>query len=332
MTARPDARAPAGTPRVLFLGTPAFALPSLHALVHATNLVAAVTQPDRPAGRGRPLAAPPVATAGRDLGLRLLQPERLKSGAVLEELSALRPDLLVTVAYGRIVPRALLDLPPLGAINLHPSLLPLYRGASPIQAAIADGASTTGVTIAYMTEDLDAGDIVLQREVSIRPEETAGELEARLAAEGATLLVEAVRLIARGEAPRRPQDHARATYVGRLTKADGALVWSRPARELVNLVRAMNPWPSAYAAWRGRSLKVWRARVGEDLGPPGQVLETGENGITVAAGKGAVILVEVQLEGGRRMSAGDFLRGHPLRTGELLEDGRTAAPVPGVIK
>ncbi len=332
MTDISTTRAPADGPRVLFLGTPAFALPSLHALAHATTVVAAITQPDRPAGRGRPLASPPVATAARQLGIHLLQPERLKSAAVLEEVSDLRPDLLVTVAYGRIVPRALLELPALGAINLHPSLLPLYRGASPIQAAIAAGDSMTGVTIAYMTEELDAGDIVLQRKVPIRPEETAGELEARLAAEGASLLVEAVGLIARGEASRRPQDHARATYVGRLTKADGALMWSQPARELVNRVRAMNPWPSAYALWRGRVLKIWRARVIEGRGNPGQVLEAGEKGITVASGEGAVILTEVQWEGGRRMSAGEFLRGHPLRPGELLENGQAAAPLPEVIK
>ncbi|MGQ0548055.1 MAG: methionyl-tRNA formyltransferase [Armatimonadota bacterium] len=315
------------------MGTPAFALPSLHALARATTVVAVVTQPDRPAGRGRPLVSPPAATAARELGLRLLQPERLRTASVLEELSPLRPDLLVTVAYGRIVPRALLDLPPLGAVNLHPSLLPLYRGASPIRAAIADGATTTGVTIAYMTEELDAGDIVLQREVSIAPEETAGELEARLAAEGTALLVDAVRLIALGDAPRRPQDHAKATYVGRLTKADGALVWSRSARELVNLIRAMNPWPSAYAGWRGRVLKVWRARVGEGSGPPGEVLEAGDQGITVAAGDGAVVLVEVQLEGGRRMPAGAFLRGHLLRPGEHLDDGTAAAaPASGVVE
>ncbi|MGH2403434.1 MAG: methionyl-tRNA formyltransferase, partial [bacterium] len=256
-----------------------------------------------------------------------------RSPAALNEMAALRPDLLVTVAYGRIVPRALLDLPPLGAINLHPSLLPRYRGASPIQAAIADGATTTGVTIAYMTEELDAGDIVLQREVSIALEETAGELEARLAAAGAALLVEAVRLIALGQAPRRPQDHAQATYVGRLTKADGALVWSRPARDLVNLVRAMNPWPCAYATWRGRVLKVWRARGGEGAGSPGQVLAAGEDGIAVAAGEGATVLTEVQLEGGRRMPAGAFLRGHPLRPGDRLEDGAaTAAPASEMIE
>lgn len=332
MTDTSNAPARADGPRVLFLGTPAFALPSLRALAGATRVVAAITQPDRPAGRGRPMAAPPVASAARELGIHLLQPEKLRNAAVLEEVSALRPDLLVTVAYGRIVPRALLELPALDAINLHPSLLPLYRGASPIQAAIAAGDLNTGVTVAYMTEELDAGDIVLQREIPIHAEETAGELEARLAVEGATLLVEAVRLIVRGEASRRPQDHARATHVGRLKKADGALVWSRPARELVNRVRAMNPWPSAYALWRGRGLKIWRARVIEGTGNPGQVLEAGEGGIAVASGEGAVLLTEVQWEGGRRMSAGEFLRGHPLRQGDFLENGQAAAPLPGVIK
>ncbi len=332
MTSGPASRVSPHGPRVLFLGTPAFALPSLRALAEAATVVAVVTQPDRPAGRGRRPLPPPVAAAARDLGVRLLQPERLRAAAVLDELTALQPDVLATVAYGRIVPRALLDLPPLGAINLHPSLLPLYRGASPIQAAIADGASTTGISIAHMTDDLDAGDIVLQREVPIGPAETAGELEARLASDGAALLVEAVRLVARGDAPRRPQDHTRATYVGRLTKADGALAWSRPARDLVNLIRAMNPWPSAYATWRGAVLKVWRARPKDGEGPPGEVLEAGDDGITVAAGQGAVTLEEVQLEGGRRMAAGAFLRGHPLRAGDRLENGAPLRPAPGMIE
>jgi len=326
----PDATPAAGV-RVLFLGTPVFALPSLQAVAQAAKVVAVVTQPDRPAGRGRRVLSPPVAVEARELGLPLLQPDRIRTPATMEELAALRPDLLVTVAYGRIIPRALLDLPPLGAINLHPSLLPAYRGASPIQRAIADGNTTTGITIAHMTDDLDAGDIILQREVPIHPDETAGDLEARLAREGAALLVEAVRLIVRGEAPRHSQDHTRATYVGRLKKEDGALEWSRPARELVNLIRAMNPWPSAYTTWRGRTLKVWRARPGQGSGLPGEMLAADQEGMTVAAGEGAVVLQEVQLEGGRRMSAEAFFIGHPVRPGERLggTSGQAARHAPG---
>ncbi|MDI6772872.1 MAG: methionyl-tRNA formyltransferase [bacterium] len=304
--------------RVVFLGTPAFALPSLYAIAQATTVVGVVTQPDRPSGRGRAQVAPPVAVAARELGLRLLQPESLKSAESLAELTALRPDLLVTVAYGRLVPGAVLALPPMGCINLHPSLLPEYRGASPIQRAIADGTASTGVTVMHLAEELDAGDIILQRRVAIGPEETAGELEARLALEGAVLLLEAVGRIARGEAQRRAQDHARTTYAGKLSKADGAIQWTRPAQVLVNLVRAMNPWPCAYTTWRGGVLKVWQARLADGQGPPGQVLEAGEAGITVAAGEGAVALVEVQPEGGRRMSAAAFARGHRMAAGDRL--------------
>jgi methionyl-tRNA formyltransferase len=304
------------TRRVIFLGTPAFAVPSLRALAASTSLVAVITRPDRPAGRGRKLTPPPVAVAARKLGLPVLQPERLRDPAVLVDLGALRPDLLVTVAYGRLIPQAVLALPPLGGINLHPSLLPAYRGASPIAAAIRDGATVTGVTIMYLASELDAGDIILQREVPIRPDESAGELEDRLAHEGAALLAEAVRLIARGEAPRRPQDHAKATYAGKITKEDGKIHWNLPAHDIVNLVRAMNPWPSAYTVWRGSLLKVWRALLGEGSGPPGEVLVANEDGITVACGTGTVVLVEVQPEGGRRMTAGEFIRGHRVRPGD----------------
>jgi methionyl-tRNA formyltransferase len=255
--------------------------------------------------------------------LPVLQPESLRAPSTLDALAALRPELLVTVAYGRIIPPAVLALPPRGCINLHPSLLPAYRGASPIQRAIADGAPTTGVTIMYQTEELDAGDIICQHEVPIGPEETAGELEARLAVVGATLLVEAVHLIARDAAPRRPQDHSRATYAGRLTKGDGLLKWTRPARGLANHVRAVNPWPGAYTTWRGGLLKVWRARAA-DLpatpirAGPGLVLSADASGIAVATGDGTLVLLEVQPEGARQMRAADFLRGYRLEPGEVL--------------
>ena len=314
--------------RVIFLGTPEFALPSLHTLAGATTIAAVVTRPDRPAGRGRVLSAPPVAVVARAMGFAVLQPESLRAASTLETMRGLHPDLLVTVAYGRIIPPPVLALPPRGCINLHPSLLPAYRGASPIQRAIADGATTTGVTIMYQTEELDAGDIILQREVGIGPEETAGELEARLAEDGAALLAEAVRLIAAGAAPRRPQDRTQATYAARLTKQDGVLRWGRPARDLVNQVRAMTPRPGAYTLWREGVLKVWRARaadapdrsaaVAKPAGLPGQVLAADASGITIAAGSGALVLLEVQPEGGRRLRAADFLRGRRLEPGEQL--------------
>jgi methionyl-tRNA formyltransferase len=304
--------------RVVFLGTPEFAVPSLRALAAASTIIAVVTQPDRPAGRGRRLTAPPVAKAARARGLVVMQPESLRAAPVQADLRALQPDLLVVVAYGRIIPPAVLALPRLGGINAHPSLLPAYRGASPIPAVIAAGEAVTGVTIMYLSDELDAGDIILQRETGIGPEETAGELEARLAGLGAELLVEAVELLARGAAPRIPQDHARATYVGKVSKADGKIDWNRPAGDLVNQVRAMNPWPCAYTTWRGGTLRVWRARVGTGQGSPGEVLDAGRAGITVAADEGAVVLLEVQAEGGRRLRAGEFLRGHPMQAGERV--------------
>jgi methionyl-tRNA formyltransferase len=249
----------------------------------------------------------------------------LKDPAVVAALEAHHPDLLVTVAYGRIIPPAVIALPRLGCINVHPSMLPLYRGASPIQRAVADGATTTGVTILYLTEDLDAGDIILQREVAVGADETAGALETRLAQVSAELLREAIGLIARGIAPRIPQDYARATYVGRQTKEDGLIDWNRPAREIVNIIRAMDPWPSAYTTWRGTLLKVWRARAGEGTGVPGEVLAAGPETLAVAAGRGAVEVFEVQPEGGRRMTVSEFLRGHVLRAGDRLGEPAAVA-------
>lgn len=304
--------------RAVFLGTSAFAVPSLRALHAAAAVLAVITQPDRPAGRGRRLQSPPVADAGRALGVPVLQPESLKAVPLQEELRALAPDLLVTAAYGLIIPGWALALPPQGAINVHPSLLPAFRGASPIQGAIAGGAEVTGVTILYVAAALDAGDIIMQRAVEIGGDETAGELEARLAVVGADLLVAALGLIAAGIAPRIPQDHAGATYAGKVSKADGEMRWARPARDLVNHVRAMNPWPCAHTSWRGGGLRIWKAAAAVGEGRPGQVLAAGDAGIIVAAGTDAVALMEVQVEGGRRMTAGEFLRGHRVTAGEML--------------
>ena len=310
--------------RVVFLGTPEFAVPSLQALLDEADVLAVITQPDRPKGRGRQVTAPPVAEVANAKGLRLLQPARLRSPEVIETLRALAPDLNVTVAYGKIIPREVLDLPRLGSINVHPSLLPKYRGASPIVSAILNGETETGVTIMYQSMELDAGDLILQHRVAIAPDDTARTLEGRLARLGADALVEALRLIAAGRVPRIPQDPAAATYAGKLEKEHGRIDWAKPARELVNLIRAMDPWPSAYTTHRGRLLKVWRAAVTDESGAeePGTVLDVrpGE-GILVAAGQGAVRLLEVQPEDRRRMSADEYARGARLRPGERLGEG-----------
>lgn len=312
-----------GRLRAVFLGTPEFAVPSLRRLADEVEILAVVTQPDRPQGRGRQVAAPPVAQVARELGLRVLQPARLKDPSIVETLRALQPDVLVTVAYGKIIPAAILALPPLGSINVHPSLLPKYRGASPIRAAIANGERETGVTIMYQSEALDAGDIILQRRIPIAPDDTAQTLEAKLADAGAEALVEALRLLAAGQAPRIPQDASQVTYVGKLTKADGRLDWTRPAQALANFIRAMNPWPSAYTWHRGRLLKIWKGipidASASGAAPPGAVIEVrrGE-GFVVATGRGALLVSEVQPEGRRRVSGEEYARGTRLQVGEQL--------------
>lgn len=309
------------TLRTVFLGTPAFAVPSLQAVAAHTNVLAVVTQPEKPKGRGRRLAEPPVAEAAKALGLTVIQPARLKAPDVISRLQRLAPDVIVTVAYGKIIPKDILDLPPLGCINLHPSRLPKYRGASPIPRAIEAGEAMTGVTIMYQSEALDAGDIILQRDVPIDASDTARTLEDRLARIGAEVLVEALTLIAEGRAPRTPQDEAAATYVGKLTKADGEIDWTKPAAVLERFVRAMDPWPSAHSSHRGQLLKIWRGTVlpgGAGL-TPGTVVEIRRGqGFVVATGDGMLLISEVQPEGGRRMSAEEYARGARLQPGEVL--------------
>ena len=311
--------------RAVLLGTPEFALPSLLAVHRETALLAVVTQPDRPQGRGRQVAPPPVAQKARELGLSVLQPARLKDAGVIQTIRDLHPDIIITVAYGKIIPRELLALPPLGCINVHPSLLPQYRGASPIQAAIVAGERETGVTIMYQTEELDAGDIILQRRVPITEDDTAATMEHKLAQVGAEALVEAIRLIAAGDAPRRAQDGSSASYVKKLSKDHGRIDWTRPADELARLIRAMNPWPSAFTAHHGKLLKIWKARARGDSGAPGMVhdLRRGE-GFVVGTGSGSLLVLEVQPEGGRRMTADEYVRGYRLEVGERLggEGGR----------
>ena len=307
--------------RAIFLGTPEFAIPSLRALKDKVELLAVVTQPDRPQGRGRKVAPPPVARAAREMAVPVLQPAKLRDPAAIEALRALRPDVIITVAYGKIIPPQILTLPPLGCINVHPSLLPKYRGASPIQGALVNGERETGVTIMYQSEALDAGDIILQRRVPIAPDDTAQTLEDRLAEEGAHALVEALTLIAEGSAPRQPQAESQATYAGKLTKGSGRIDWTQPATALVNFIRAMDPWPSAYTWHRGKFLKICKgtAMEGAPGAQPGVVTDArrGE-GFVVATGQGSLFVTEVQPEGRRRMTADEYVRGTHLQVGERL--------------
>ncbi|MDR5708420.1 MAG: methionyl-tRNA formyltransferase [Armatimonadota bacterium] len=304
--------------RVLFFGTPEFALPSLEALHRAHRVVAAVTQPDRPAGRGQKRTPPPVAIRARELGLHVLQPERLQD--VREELERLRPEVGVVVAYGKLIPRWLLDLPPHGFLNVHPSLLPRYRGASPIPYAVRNGDPETGVTVIRLTEELDAGPILAQQRVPVDPRDTAGTLEARLARVAADLLVQTLEALERGDIHPQPQDESAATYCGKLTKEDGRIRWEDPAVSIERHIRAMDPWPGAFTTRGERLLKIWRARVVPGLGSgrPGEIVRITREGFVVATGEGALEVLELQPPGGRRMPAAAYVRGHRVRAGEVL--------------
>jgi methionyl-tRNA formyltransferase len=307
--------------RIVFFGTPAFAVPALEALVASGRAPGrVVTQPARPSGRGRRLADPPVATRARELGLAVEQVERVAAPEFLERLAALAPDLAVVVAFGQIFPRALLDLPRLGCLNVHASLLPRWRGAAPIPAAIAAGDVETGVSIQRMEEGLDTGPVHAERATSIGARETAGELSRRLASIGAELLLEVVEELERGAGAPRPQDEARATRAPKLAGVR-LLDPSRPAAHLARQVRAYNPEPGSALVVRGEHVKVLEAVASEarTSGPPGEVLGSGGDALRLAAGGGSVLeLLRVQRPGGRPVSGRDLANGLHLAPGERL--------------
>ena len=306
--------------RIVFAGTPDFAVPALEALVAAGHDVAAVlTQPDRPAGRGLAAAASPVKQAAVRRGIPVLQPATLKTPAAQDELRALAPDALVVAAYGLILPQAILDIPRLGAINIHASLLPRWRGAAPIQRALLAGDRETGVSIMRMEAGLDTGPVLLREALPILPEDTAGTLHDRLAALGARLVVAALDGLARGTLVAAPQPVDGVTYAAKLEKHEARIDWTRPAVQIERQVRAFNPFPGATARVRGIELKVWRAAPADGTGEPGAVIAIDARGIVVAAGSGALRLESLQRAGGKRLSARDFLRGFPLAVGERFE-------------
>jgi methionyl-tRNA formyltransferase len=303
--------------KLIFMGTPAFAVPTLERLVESGHEVVAVfTQPDRPKGRGQRDAMPPVKEAALRLGIAVHQPERVKRPETVEQIRAIKPDAIVVVGYGQIIPKSILDIPPKGIINVHASLLPKYRGAAPIQWAIARGETRTGVTTKRINDGLDKGDLLLKWETEIGPEEMAPELGARLAQAGADLLVRTL-----AELPRikpQPQDDAQATYAPILNKEDGRIDWRRPAREILNRMRGFDPWPGAYTSLRGQKLQIWNAAIGEPKLAPG-ALRTIHKKLYAGCGEGESIeLREVQLEGKKRMTAAAFLNGFTPAEDEVL--------------
>jgi methionyl-tRNA formyltransferase len=316
---------PASRYRVVFFGTPSFAVPSLRALLAGPDeVVGVVCQPDRPAGRGQHVQPPPVKALAQVRGLPVLQPTKLRGAEFATALRGCSPDLVVVAAYGRILPSAILELPRLGCINVHASLLPKYRGAAPIQWAILRGETSTGVTIMRMNERMDEGDILLQREIPILADETYGELQGRLADLGAETLMEALADLEAGKSAARAQDHAAATLAPMIDKADGAIDWTLSSDEIARRVRAFNPWPSAFTRLKGKLLKLHRARALAETtaAPPGTVLSTGAE-IRVATAEGVLAIDELQLEGRRRMLAREFARGGALSAGVRLGDDRS---------
>lgn len=312
--------------RIVFMGTPHFAVPSLRLLIErGYEIAAVVTQPDRPVGRKRELMPTPVKAFALERGLPVLQPEKLRSPEGVAAVAAYAPDVIVTAAYGQILPKAVLELPKHGCLNVHGSLLPRYRGGAPIQRSIIDGESVTGVTLMYMAEGLDTGDMIAKVEVPIEDADTAGTMFEKLSLAGAALLGEWLPKIVAGEAPRVPQDHGRSTYAPNLSRDDERLDWNATSRELFNRVRGLNPMAGGFTQLDGEVFKVWRceAPTAEDakLKPdwaamaPGSVLETSARGIRVRTGDGSVVLAEVQPAGKKALGAADYARGARLAPG-----------------
>jgi methionyl-tRNA formyltransferase len=312
--------------RIVFIGTGEIGVPTLQALLKSEHeVVGVVTQPDKPVGRAQLVDPPPIkkavvsgapdaspARSGRALPIPVLQSARIKDRQAIEEIRALKPDVIVVMAYGQILPRGVLEIPKIACLNLHASLLPRWRGAAPIQAAIAAGDRETGITVMYVDEELDAGDLLLQRRIDILPAETGGSLHDRLAKVAPETLLESLELLAKGSAPRMPQDNALATYAPKLKREDGKIDWTDPADAIERKIRAFDPWPGAFMTIStngAHNLKIFSATVVGLRGTQGEILKR-DNELVVAAAKDALLLREVQLEGKRRMSAGEFLRGH----------------------
>jgi methionyl-tRNA formyltransferase len=304
--------------RVVFIGTGRIGMPTLRVLFDSKEhtLVGVVTQPDKPVGRHQKIQPPPIkeVLSGRDVPL--LQPARLKDQQPIQEIRTLAPDMIVVMAYGQILPRDVISIPPVACLNLHASLLPRWRGAAPIQAALAAGDDETGITVMYMDEGLDTGDILLQRKIEIRPNETGESLHDKLSELAPETLSESLHLLSIGKAPRIPQNNTLATHAPKLNRAAGRIDWAQPADAIERQIRAYNPWPGAFTtvavkSEKPRNLKVFSAMIVDHNGSPGDVIYAERRGLVIAAGKHALSLQEVQLEGKERISAAELVRGYP---------------------
>ena len=305
--------------RIVFMGTPDFAVPALRALHENYSVVAVVTQPDRPSGRGKKMTQPPVKVTAEELGILVSQPKKIRDDAFLAWLRDLAPDFIVTAAYGRILPAQILDVPKIAPLNIHASLLPRWRGAAPIHRAVIAGDRESGVTVIYMDEGMDTGDVALKSAVNIGPEDTTGNLHDKLSSLGAEMIVEVISSIIKGTAKRTLQDETGTTAAPPLQREEERIDWCAGAATVHNLVRGMNPWPGAYTLLHGTRLKIWSGQAAAGRGSDcGIILQADTEGILVATGDGAYRIAMLQPPGKKPMKAADFLRGNPLSEGTRL--------------
>ena len=302
------------------MGTAQFAVPTLKKLLESRHEVTGVvTQPDRPSGRGREVRISPAKQAALEAGIPIYQPERVRSEDFIALVREMSPDAIVVAAFGQIIPKAILDIPRFGSINVHASLLPKYRGAAPVHYALFNGETVTGITTMLMDPGLDTGPILLRREIEISPDDNEGTLEARLADGGADLLIETLELLERGAIRPTPQDNSLATHAPSVKKEECKVDWNQDSRAIVNKIRGCTPRPGAYALFNDSMLRIWCAESGDSgSGSPGEIIGTSREGILVKAGRGAVLLTEVQPENRKRMKAGDFARGYGITVGAKL--------------
>ena len=305
--------------KIIFMGTPDVAAASLEALIDSRHEIqAVVTQPDKPKGRKGELTPSPVKVIAKREGIKVYQPLKVRDEEFVDTLRAYNPDVMVVVAFGQIIPLSILKMPKYGCVNIHGSLLPKYRGAAPIQWAVLDGEKETGITTILMDEGIDTGDILLKKTIKIDADETSGSLFDKLKALGAETILETLDELEKGSITPTKQGESPTAYAKMLTKAMGLIDFTRSAKELDCFVRGMDPWPSAYTLLAGKTLKLWKVRAVEKSGKAGSVIEIGKESFTIACGEGAIEVLEVQLEGKKRMSAGDFLKGSTLNKGQEL--------------
>lgn len=307
--------------KVVFMGTPDFSVPCLQAIIdEGHEVVAVITQPDKPKGRGKKMSMPPVKELALKYDIEVYQPQRVKTQEFVDILKDINPDVIIVVAFGQILSKDILDIPKYGCINVHASLLPKYRGAAPINWVIINGEKTTGVTTMYMDVGLDTGDMILKKEMNIGIEETAGELHDKMMYVGADVLKDTLRLIENNNAPREKQNDDESSYAPIMDKNLGNINWSKKCEEIYNLIRGTNPWPSAYTKYNGETMKIWKSEIldKESNNNPGTILKVDKEGVQVATGDKIILLKEIQMPGKRRMSIEDYIKGNDINTNSTL--------------